>query len=56
MVSEVYVEYTADGKVCWFKSHNYEALEEDIGAWVFFTYEEAEKALRESNERKDKSI
>ena len=45
-VGEVHVEYTADGKVCWFKSHNYEALEEDIGHWVFLTREEAEQALK----------
>ena len=46
-VGEIHVEYTADGKVCWFKSHNYEALEEDIGHWVFLTREEAEQALKE---------
>ena len=52
-VGEIHVEYTADGKVCWFKSHNYEALEEDIGHWVFLTREEAEQALKERRKTRE---
>ena len=47
VVKNVIIEYTADGKTCRFKSHNFEATEKDIGAWVFLTREEAEQALKE---------
>lgn len=47
VVKNVTIEYTADGKICRFKSHNFEATEKDIGAWVFLAREEAEEALRE---------
>ena len=45
VLENVTIEYTADGKICRFKSHNFEATEKDIGAWVFLTREEAEQAL-----------
>lgn len=50
VLENVTVEYTADGKTCRFKSHNFEATEKDIGAWVFLAREEAEKMLEVSGD------
>ncbi len=51
VLENVTVEYTADGKICCFKSHNFEATEKDIGAWVFLAREEAKRALKERGEK-----
>lgn len=50
VLENVTIEYTADGKTCRFKSHNFEATEKDISAWVFLTREEAERALEQGSE------
>ena len=46
-VKRIVVEYTTNGVLCKFSSHNFEAYAEDIGKSVFLNREAAAAALRE---------
>lgn len=46
-VKRIVVEYTENGVLCKFSSHNFEAYAEDIGKTIFLDIETAAEAVRE---------